>query len=225
MEFIKKYFKTPISTANEKGEQVNLKFSIIALAIFWAYSLLGELVSAWKISTISLYSKLDFGDKVERYIDYLFKNDGLITTFKSSLITLIVFGIFVLFLFAILKIFKKENADYLKLSTTLLLTNLYIIPIKLVLGILSMFKAKFFIYLVALLSIIYSIAFIILNVFAIHKLLNEENHDKSFRMIMIAIISFILLIALILFLFGDNITSSLNILNGLKNLNSSNSLY
>lgn len=218
MEFIKKYLKTPISSASEKGEQASLKFGIISLVIFWAYTFLCDLVSAWKLSTISFYSELDFGDKVERYIDYLFKNEGIVDLIKGSLITLIVFAVFVLFLFAVLKIFKKENADYLKISTTLLLTNLYIVPIKLVLGILGIFEAKFFVYVTLLLSIVYAVAFIILNLFAIHKLLNEEDHDKSFRMIMIAIIGFILLLALVVFLFGDDITSSLNMISGLKSL-------
>ncbi|MBE5822244.1 MAG: hypothetical protein E7311_06655 [Clostridiales bacterium] len=218
MEFIKKYLKTPISSASEKGEQASLKFSIISLVIFWAYTFLCDLVSAWKLSTISFYSELDFGDKVERYVDYLFENEGIVDILKGSLITLIVFAVFVLFLFAVLKIFKKENADYLKISTTLLLTNLYIVPIKLVLGILGIFEAKFFVYVTLLLSIVYAVAFIILNLFAIHKMLNEEDHDKSFRMIMIAIIGFILLLALVVFLFGDDLTSSLNIIQGLSSL-------
>lgn len=218
MEFIKKYLKTPISAASEKGEQASLKFGIIALVIFWAYTFLCDLVSAWKLATISFYSELDFGDKVERYVDYLFENEGIVDILKGSLITLIVFAVFVLFLFAVLKIFKKENADYLKISTTLLLTNLYIVPIKLVLGILGIFEAKFFVYVTLLLTIVYAIAFIVLNLFAIHKMLNEEDHDKAFRMIMIAIIGFILLLALVVFLFGDDLTSSLDMITGLKSL-------
>ena len=220
MEFIKKYLKTPISAASEKGEQASLKFGIISLVIFWAYTFLRSIVGAWGTATkyLSYYSEPDFGDKVEAYFDYLFKNEAIVDLIKSSLITLIVFAVFVLFLFAVLKIFKKENADYLKISTTLLLTNLYIVPIKIVLGILGIFEAKFFVYVTLLLSIVYAVAFIILNLFAIHKLLNEEDHDKSFRMIMIAIIGFILLLALVVFLFGDDLTSSLNMISGLKSL-------
>ena len=219
MDFIKKYLKTPISAANEKGEVASLKFGILSLVIFFAYTFLCKIVSAWKLANaVSSYfsKKISFGDKVENYIDYLFKNEGILSILKSSLITVILFAVFVLLLFAVLKIFKKENADYLKISTKLLLTNLYVIPINLVLGLLGLIKVKFFIYLTLFLSIVYVIAFIVLNIFAIHKIVDEEDHDKSFRMIMIAIVAFILLIALVSFLFGDNSSSSLSILNSLS---------
>ncbi len=205
MEFIKTYLKNPITTAVEKGKEGSTKFGLIGLAIYFAYLFLSNIVNAWKAATYSFYGDPTFGEKIESYFEYLFENDGLVTCLKTSLITVALVALFILAIFIVLKVMKKSDISYIRILTTMLVANIYIVPINLVLGLLGIFDVEILVNITGVLSIIYMISLLILNVYTIHSLLEEENYDKSLLYTIVSIASFVIVIALVLFVFSEDI--------------------